>query len=225
VHPAAAPRVRISRAAIVANIRAVTGGEDGIVDLRRDARGHGFGSVAEAILTATGLDVLADPADIARSGTACPRVRTEGSATMAASAVFGLEEDTAPAMTLIGTVLAVKDLRAGEGVSYGYLHRAAADTRVALVTGGYAQGIPRVLGSRTQVVISGRRHPVIGRVAMDVCVVDIADAPVDRGAEVVYFGDPAGHAPSVRDWARESGLRPLEIVTAVGLHTRREYSS
>ncbi|MCH3159094.1 hypothetical protein K3X38_14655, partial [Listeria monocytogenes] len=54
--------------------------------------------------------------------------------------------DGVPAMTLVGTVLSTKRLLAGEGVSYGYRFRAPADTRVALVTGGYAQGVVRSAG-------------------------------------------------------------------------------
>ena len=54
-------------------------------------------------------------------------------------------------MRLTGSVLLTKALRAGEGVSYGYTHRADADTRVALVTGGYAQGVVRGLGDRISV--------------------------------------------------------------------------
>ena len=55
----------------------------------------------------------------------------------------------------VGTVLVVKPLRAGEGVSYGYTHRAARDTRIALVVGGYAQGIVRALGNRAPVLDRG----------------------------------------------------------------------
>ena len=75
---------------------------------------------------------------------------------------------------LRGAVLSLKRLRQGEGVSYGYTHRAPArHAVVALVTGGYAQGVVRALGNAASVVIAGERHPIVGRVAMDVCVVDV----------------------------------------------------
>ncbi|HKT57509.1 MAG TPA: alanine racemase C-terminal domain-containing protein, partial [Microbacterium sp.] len=126
------------------------------------------------------------------------------------------------AMRLSGTALVVKRLRAGEGVSYGYRHRAARDTRIALVTGGYAQGIVRSLGGAADVVISGVRRPIVGRVAMDVCMIDIDDLDVRRGDEAVFFGDPALGEPSVRDWAAATGLHESEIVTAVGRRALRE---
>ena len=62
-------------------------------------------------------------------------------------------------MSLRGTVLSVKALRQGEGVSYGHTYRAPSDTRVALVTGGYAQGIVRALGNRVDVMIAERMRP------------------------------------------------------------------
>jgi len=63
----------------------------------------------------------------------------------------------------------------------------------------------------------------VGRVAMDVCVVDIGAAPVARGAEVVFFGDPEAGEPSVAEWVAETGLTAAEIVTAVGLRAVREH--
>ena len=68
-----------------------------------------------------------------------------------------------------------------------------------------------------------RLHPVVGRVAMDVCVVEIGDADLDEGDEVTYFGGAGPAAQQVADWARITGLTPPEIVTAVGMHARREH--
>lgn len=138
-------------------------------------------------------------------------------------ALFGLPGGTGtPALRLAGTVLSVKDLRAGEGVSYGYAFRAPADTRVALVTGGYAQGVVRALGGAVDVAIAGERHPIVGRVAMDVCVVEIADAAIRRGDEVLFLGDPARGEPSLAEWVRATGLSAAELVTTVGLRAVRE---
>lgn len=215
------PRATVSLAAIVANVHA-SGGT--ILDLRRDARGHGLAEVARAVLDATDVILYADESDAVRIGVRSDRIRTSGAAPdIAAATAFGVAVGFRPALTLRGTVLSTKALKAGEGVSYGYAFRAPADTRVALVTGGYAQGIPRSLGNRVSVSIGGAPHPIVGRIAMDVCVVEIADTVVARGDRVTFVGDPDAGAPSVAPWARESGLTPLEIVTGIGLHTRREY--
>lgn len=199
-----APVARISLAAVRANVTALRLDTGATVGLAADAFGHGFeaiaGVLAEAGLAADGAMIEHGPA------------------------VVGLVPGSRPALRLSGTVLSVKSLRAGEGVSYGYAHRAGEDTRVALVVGGYAQGIVRALGGRVEVSVAGRRHPIVGRVAMDVCVVDVADAPVARGDEVVYFGDPARGEPSIHDWASATGLSAGELVTEVGLRAHREWS-
>lgn len=125
-------------------------------------------------------------------------------------------------LTLTSRVVGVKTLRAGEGVSYGYIHRARADTRIALVTGGYAQGIVRSLGSRASVSVAGRRHPIVGRIAMDACVIDVGDAPVAPGDEVVFLGDREAGQPVVAEWADLTGLTPGEIAILIGLRAHRE---
>jgi alanine racemase len=121
-----------------------------------------------------------------------------------------------PAMELAASVAAVRRVPAGEGVSYGFVHRTDRETTLALVPLGYADGLPRAATGRAEVAIGGRRHPVVGRIAMDQCVVDVGDADAAVGDRVVAFGDPATGAPSAEDWARAAGTIGYEIVTRVG---------
>lgn len=141
-----------------------------------------------------------------------------------AATLFGLpggDLRARPVLSLHGSVLGTKPLLTGEGVSYGYTHRASRDTTVALVTGGYAQGVVRSLGNRVDVAIDGRRHRIVGRVAMDVCVVDVSDDRPARGTDVVFFGDPdAGH-PALSEWTDATGWTAAEIVAAVGTRAVR----
>src|SRR5690606_32878258 len=95
-----------------------------------------------------------------------------------------------PAMTLRAAVANVRRVPAGHGVSYGYAHRTAAESTLALVPLGYADGVPRAASGRGPVVIGGRRFTVAGRIAMDQFVVDVGDLPVAVGDEAVLFGDP-----------------------------------
>jgi len=222
-----APVVRISLSALEVNLRAVLSSSRGsLIDLRADAWGHGARAVAPMALeegasamlvderTAEAVAGILDPALLATVG--------EGTAP---EAVYGLSAGFTPVMSLRGSVLSTKVLRDGEGVSYGYTHRAARDTTVALVTGGYAQGVVRSLGNSASVLIRGERHPIIGRVAMDVCVVDVGStADLTPGAEVVFFGDASSGAPSLDEWVAASGMTPAELVTAVGLRNAREYT-
>lgn len=231
--PGSAPRARVALDVLRRN--AVAGTHPGsVADLRADAWGHGVERVARVLQDVGVGSVVIDPDAAHRIravGFARDRVHTDAAATLDPAAldmnaVYGLSGGDAatPVMRLSGTVLSVKPLRAGEGVSYGYLHRATADTRVALVSGGYAQGIVRMLGGRIDVAIGGVDHPVIGRVAMDACVVDIQDAEVQRGDVVAFFGDPADGDPSVGAWSRACGLTTAELVTAVGRRATRIYT-
>ena len=145
-----------------------------------------------------------------------------------AAALYGLPGSptgSRPVLSLRGRVLGTKALLRGEGVSYGYTHRAPHDTTVALVTGGYAQGVVRALGNAVSVAMAGRRHRIVGRVAMDVCVVDLDSRPVDRGSEVVFFGDVREGHPGLEEWLDATGWSAGEIVAAVGARARREVSA
>lgn len=190
--------------------------------LRADAWGHGAELVSD-VLRAQGL--MAAAGRVGSTGSAGSFAIPERASTISAQTLYGLpgaHPEATPAMRLTGTILSVKDLRAGEGVSYGYAFRAPHDTRVALVTGGYAQGIVRALGGAVSVSIAGRRHPIVGRVAMDVCVVEIADAAARRGDEVLFLGDAARGEPSLAGWKRATGLDAGELITTVGLRAIRE---
>lgn len=126
-----------------------------------------------------------------------------------------------PVMELVSEVVAVRRVPAGTGVSYGYAHRAAGETTLALVPLGYADGIPRHASGRASVAIGGRRHPIVGRIAMDQLVVDVGDAAVQIGDEVVVWGDPSSGAPGAEDWAEAAGTIGYEIVTRVGPRVAR----
>ncbi|TQM28246.1 alanine racemase-like protein [Microbacterium kyungheense] len=208
--PRSAPVARISRSALTANARA--------------ARARGIHSFSPSIFEA---DAWGHGAELVRSVLAAEQFVPDPAArdTLSAASLLGLPgvaPGVTPALRLTGTVLSVKDLRAGEGVSYGYAFRAPADTRVALVTGGYAQGIVRALGGAVDVSIAGEPHRIVGRVAMDVCVVEIRDAGVRRGDEVLFLGDPAAGEPSLGDWMDATDLQAAELITMIGLRAIRE---
>lgn len=221
--PRSAPVAHISRAVLTANARGAWG--RGIRSyapsiLEADAWGHGA-ALAQEVLDAVGFV----PGDGLGAPEVSARAIPSAAAMLSHTTLFGLPgagPGASPALRLTGTVLSAKTLRTGEGVSYGFAYRAQDDTRVALVTGGYAQGVVRALGGAVDVAIAGERHPIIGRVAMDVCVVEIRDAAVRRGDEVLFLGDPAQGEPSLADWVAATRLHPSELITTVGLRAIRE---
>lgn len=144
--------------------------------------------------------------------------------------LFGIPGDPGDAeqggesvLRLTGTIVLVKRILAGEGVSYGYIHRAERDSRIALVTGGYADGVCRALGSAAWALVAGQARPIVGRIAMDVLVVDVGSAPASPGDEVVLLGDPDRGEPGLAEWAGASGLSAVELVAGIGPRVIREY--
>jgi alanine racemase len=128
------------------------------------------------------------------------------------SAELGLR----PAMTLRASVAAVRRVAGGHGVSYGYDYRTDRETTLALVPLGYADGVPRAASGAGPVTIGGRRFAVSGRIAMDQFVVDVGEAQVAVGDEVVLFGDPTLGVPAADGWAEAAGTINYEIVTRIG---------
>ena len=128
-------------------------------------------------------------------------------------------------MTLRTSVVNVKRVPAGTGVSYGPEHVTGAATTLALLPLGYADGLPRAAGGRASVWLAGRRCPIVGRIAMDQCVVDAGDLPVTIGDPVVVFGPAEGdqHPPTVVEWARWADTNPHEILTGIGARVAREH--
>lgn len=128
-----------------------------------------------------------------------------------------------PAMTLRSEVGSVKRIPAGSGVSYGWAFTAAHATALALVPLGYADGIPRHAANSAQVAIAGRRFRIAGAVCMDQFMVELHDAPVGPGEEVLLFGPGTHGEPSASEWAAAAGTIGYEIVTRIGARVPRVY--
>lgn len=131
--------------------------------------------------------------------------------------------DLVPAMELAGTVISVKRVPAGHGVSYGHRYMTPRETTLALVPLGYADGLPRAATGRAPIAINGRRYVIAGTIAMDQVVVDVGDDEVHVGDRAVLWGDPAKGAPSVQEWADAAGTISYELVTRVGPRVPRRY--
>jgi alanine racemase len=115
-------------------------------------------------------------------------------------------------MTLESTVIAVREVAAGESVGYGATWRAARPSRIAILAGGYGDGLLRSLPSGAPVLISGRRAPLAGRVSMDMIAVDVTELPpVTVGDQVELWGR---NLP-VEEVAAAAGTIPYELLCSV----------
>jgi alanine racemase len=128
-----------------------------------------------------------------------------------------------PALTWRSAVTMVKRLPAGEPLSYGHRYRVERDANVATVPVGYEDGYARVLSSRADVLIRGRRHRVAGTVTMDQILVDCRDEPVATGDDVVLIGDQGDERVTAEELAGMIGTIGYEVVTTISERVPREY--
>ncbi|EFF74454.1 alanine racemase [Achromobacter piechaudii] len=127
----------------------------------------------------------------------------------AQAASFGLK----PALTLSSEIIAVQELKAGDSVGYGAIFRAERAMRIGIVACGYADGYPRHATTGTPVVVAGIRTQLVGRVSMDMLIVDLDPVPAAGvGTPVVLWGEDG---PSVDDVAQAAGTIGYELLCAL----------
>jgi alanine racemase len=127
-----------------------------------------------------------------------------------------------PALSLLARVSFVKHVEAGARISYGLRHTFTRPTTVATVPIGYADGVPRRLfGTGGEVLIGGRRHPIVGAVTMDQLMVDVGDQAVAVGDEVVVIGEQEGERVTAEEWADRLGTIGYEVVCGVSRRIAR----
>ncbi len=166
---------------------------------------------------------------LASSGAALSRPDTRYDLVRLGIATYGIAPGPAidmgpvsPAMTVRATVALTKRVPAGHGASYNLTWRAPRETGLALVPLGYGDGLPRTARG-AQVLIAGARHPIVGRIAMDQVIVDVGDADIAPGDEVVVWGRGDDGAPTATEWAGWDDTIGYEIVTRLGSRVPRRY--
>ena len=133
--------------------------------------------------------------------------------------------DLRPAMKVRSEVSYVKTIEAGESVSYGLSWTADQKTRIATVPMGYADGLRRDAGHRGgQVLIGGKRHPIVGNVTMDQFLVDCGEDHVTSGDEVVVLGSQGPEQISAAEWAELFETITYEIICGIESRIPRRYS-
>jgi alanine racemase len=194
-----------------------------------DAPGHEtvdrqLAAFTDALDTAQRLGIQPQVRHLANSAATLTRPDTHFDLVRPGIAVYGLSplDDPAvratlrPAMTARARVLLTKRLPAGQGVSYGHTYVTQRESTVALVPLGYADGVPRHASNSGPVLLNGGRFTVAGRVCMDQFVLDVGDAEVGEGDEVILFGPGDQGEPTADDWADAVGTINYEIVTRFG---------
>ena len=192
-----------------------------------DAPGHPtidrqLAGYAEGLQVAERLGVRPQLRHIANSAATLTRPDTHFDLVRPGIAVYGLSPIAGetyglrPAMTARARVMLTKRVPSGTGVSYGHTYTTPAETTLAVVPLGYADGIPRHASSRGPVALGGRVRTIAGRVCMDQIVLDCGDDEVAAGDVATLFGPGDAGEPTADDWAEAVGTINYEIVTRFG---------
>ncbi len=130
-----------------------------------------------------------------------------------------------PALSLKSNLILVKDIEPGASVSYGRRFVAARPSRIGTIPIGYADGYSRSLGGRADVLVGGRRAPIVGRICMDSCMADLTDLPgsAATGDEVVLVGRQGGEEITADEIADRMGTISYEVVCLAGKRVPRAY--
>lgn len=129
-----------------------------------------------------------------------------------------------PAMSFTSKILQVKTVPAGTGVSYGYTFHTRQVTRLAVLPVGYEDGYSRLLSNRAVVLVDGLSVPVVGRVCMNMCMIDVTDAgEVAAGDEVVLLGRQGKKSITADDIAQHMGSISYEVLCLLGNNNQRHY--
>ena len=129
-----------------------------------------------------------------------------------------------PALSLRARVSHVKQVNAGDGISYGLRHRFARNATVATLPLGYADGVPRRLfAAGGEVLIGGRRRPIVGVVTMDHLMVDCGNDDIAIGDDAVLIGSQGDESILATEWADRLGTIGYEIVCGISARIDRRY--
>ncbi|MBB6145744.1 alanine racemase [Silvibacterium bohemicum] len=143
-----------------------------------------------------------------------PRVSGEGASTEA--------NELQPVLAWKTRVVSLRTIEAGESAGYNATFRAGRPSRLALLPVGYADGMNRLLSNRGEVLVRGQRAPIVGRISMDLTIVDVTDIPaVEMGDEVVLIGKQGTEQISAYDFADLAGTIPYEVLCNISARVRR----
>lgn len=130
----------------------------------------------------------------------------------------------APALSLRARIISLKEFPAGAALGYGARFRTTRPSRIAVIPVGYADGLPRPLSGRANVIVGDRLAPVVGTISMDLAIVDVTAVPgVHLDDEVTVLGHSGSLSIPVTEWARMLNTVSSDLFTQIGTRVPRRY--
>ena len=200
--------MEFSHSALKSNLELlVTGGTDTVIDLRCDAYGHGADWVESAAHEVGFTSFLTDDH---------PAIAIPPSA----GTLYGVSAGHRVGV-VSGEIVAIKTIDAGEPVSYGNTWIAQRESTVGLVSLGFADGLPRAGSNLATMTVDEYEVPVVGRIAMDQCVVDLTGLSIAIGSIARTWNS----VDSVREWSTAANRDPLSLVSGLSWRVQRSWTA
>lgn len=128
------------------------------------------------------------------------------------------------AMKVYTQLLTIRRIPRGRSISYGRTFITQRDSIIGIIPAGYADGIMRILSNNSYVLVRGKRAPVVGRICMDLTMIDLTDIKdIDEGEEVVIMGSQDGESIMADEIAERAFTIPYEVLTTFGRESVRIY--
>ena len=124
-----------------------------------------------------------------------------------------------PVMTLKAPVISIKECKKGDSIGYGQTYKIKKDTRIAALGIGYGDGVPRRLGNIGKVFFQGHIFNIVGRVSMDIIMIDIKNINIQVGSNVELWGENI----NIKDVSFSIGAIPYELMCSLGQRLSRTY--
>ncbi|MGH9850403.1 MAG: alanine racemase [Blastocatellia bacterium] len=162
--------------------------------------------------------------------------QSHGNLARAGATLYGLSRDVLssrlepfdlrPVMSLHSRIVMLKTVPAGTPLGYGCAFTAERESRIATIPIGYADGLRRAHSNNGRTLVRGSFAPIVGRVSMDLTIIDVTDAPdVEVGDEVILIGEQRGLRIAAEDLAQQIGTISYEIVTGISARVPRVYAN
>jgi len=129
-----------------------------------------------------------------------------------------------PVMSLKTKIIHIKNMDSGEFVGYGRAHKITKPASIATLPVGYDDGYNRLLSNRGKVIVKNNIVPLVGRICMDMCFIDVSDIPnVSVGDEVVLYGKQGDKSITIESIASQLQTIPYEVICNISNRVPRHY--
>jgi alanine racemase len=129
-----------------------------------------------------------------------------------------------PAMKVKTKILCIRNVPSGTPISYGRTFITKRTSRIGVLALGYADGYSRFFSNNAEVLVKGRRVPVVGRICMDLTMIDLTDVKgVKENDEIVIMGKQGDESITAQELAYKANTIPYEILTSLGNKSKRIY--